>query len=197
MADNLFSKLSKAYYGSAFAPRSAQARKWFMDKLREYKLNPTKLYAAGKTRLTVNELIGGMYFFHYDAKLKKELPYWDAFPLVIPIDFYKDGFLGVNLHYLDYKTRAILLDKLMENTTNKQLDERTRMRMNYNMMKQASKYREIQPCVKRYLYSHIKSKFLPIHANEWEMAILLPVESFQKADKKHVFQESRKAIRSS
>ena len=38
--------------------------------------------------------------FFYDAKTQDKLPYWDYFPLCIPIKKYKNGFMGLNLHYL-------------------------------------------------------------------------------------------------
>ena len=62
--------------------------------------------AAGYRRNIVNNadrarpdaVIGRMYFFYYDAKNKDKLPQWDRFPLVLPIERYGNGFLGLNLH---------------------------------------------------------------------------------------------------
>jgi hypothetical protein len=44
------------------------------------------------------------------------------------------------------------------------------------------------------LRNHIRSKFLEIQVNEWDIALFLPTESFKKADAKHVWEESRKKI---
>ena len=46
-------------------------------------------------------------------KLKNKLPYYDRFPLTLPIEQYSDGFLGINLHYLSILMRIRLLDRLM------------------------------------------------------------------------------------
>ena len=56
--------------------------------------------------------LGGLYFFFYNPKLRDDLPYYDIFPLVIPIEKYHDGFLGLNLHYLPIRYRQLLIQKL-------------------------------------------------------------------------------------
>jgi hypothetical protein len=63
------------------------------------------------------------------------------------------------------------------------------------MLAHASKYKEIKPCVKKYLYTHVKSQFMPIHANEWPVAIFLPVEQFQKADNSTVWSDSKRGLK--
>jgi hypothetical protein len=40
------------------------------------------------------------------------------------------------------------------------------------------------------LFSHVESRFLEIHADEWDIAVLLPMESFVGATKNKVFAES-------
>ena len=55
---------------------------------------------------------GDMVMYTYNPKLKDVLPYYDAFPLTIVVGPAKDGFYGINLHYLPPKVRAIFLDKL-------------------------------------------------------------------------------------
>ena len=48
----------------------------------------------------------------YNPKHKATLPYYDLFPLVLPIQKLSDGFIGINFHYLYPKDRAILLDEV-------------------------------------------------------------------------------------
>ena len=45
-----------------------------------------------------------MYNFSYDPN-KKQLPYYDRFPLCIPVQPYTDGF-GMNLHYIAPNIKA-------------------------------------------------------------------------------------------
>ena len=40
--------------------------------------------------------------FVYSPKLRNKLPYYDTFPLVLPLKNYNNGFLGLNFHYLPY-----------------------------------------------------------------------------------------------
>ena len=127
----------------------------------------------------------------YDPKTKDTLPYYDKFPLVIPIERYPDGFLGLNLHYIHPKQRIILLDKLSEIATDNNFDANTRLRISYDYLSKASRMFEAKPCIKRYLFSHVQSRFLEITADEWDIAALLPVESFMKADKSKVFADSQ------
>jgi hypothetical protein len=171
--------------------RTNAARSWLQAKAKN--LNPTSdNLMQNRQRLTDNTIIGKMYFFYYDPKTKDSLPYYDRFPLVIPIDQYPDGFLGLNLHYIHPRERIILLDKLSSTLNNKNYDATTKFRINYSYLSSASKVYETKACIKKYLFRNIDSKFLQITADEWDIAAFLPVENFQKASKQKVFAESRK-----
>lgn len=185
--DNVNQRLSKLGYING----SRDARTWLRTKVNSLKATPSTLM-SDRDRLRSQSIIGRMYFYYYDPKTKDQLKYYDKFPLVIPIERYGDGFLGLNLHYVEPKVRFILLDKLSTFTNNKMYDETTRLRLSYQTLKSASSIFEATPCIKRYLYSHVKSRFLEINANEWDIAAILPVESFEKKSKEHVFNESRK-----
>ena len=131
-----------------------------------------------------------MYFFSYNPKWKDKLPWYDTFPLVFPIEKYPDGFLGLNFHYLAPKHRAILMDQLKAFANNKKYDETTRLRLTYNMLKGFTKIKRARPTVHRYLSSKVNSKFVLVNADEWEVALFLPVERFKKASKKQVWAQS-------
>jgi hypothetical protein len=141
--------------------------------------------------------IGQMFMFWYDAKLKDELPFWDRLPLIFPIEIYKDGFLGINLHYLPLNLRAKLMDALYTAMNNQRLDRTTKLLISYRILKQASKYRYFRPCIKRYLSSHVQSRFIRIEPTEWDMALMLPTERFVKARKQRVWQDSVQQLRDS
>ena len=136
--------------------------------------------------------LGKMYFFLYHAKHDATLPYWDRLPLCIPIDFYDDGFLGLNVHYLPYRDRAKLFDGLYALTTNPTQDFRAQMKVTYGFLKGAARLSMFQPCVKRYLYSFVRSSAIQVGASEWDTALFLPCELFTKESKTHVWKESRK-----
>jgi hypothetical protein len=182
-------KLSLAKEG--IQSRTNKSRDWIKAKLKE--LNPRQQSVTrDKVRLRDRSLIGEMYFFYYEPKLKDSLPYYDRFPLVLPIERYSDGILGLNLHYIHPKQRIILLDKLSEFLNNSKYDESTKFKINYSILKNASRIYESKPCLKRYLYSHIESRFIRISPDEWDIAALLPLELFEKHKTSKVWYDSRK-----
>jgi hypothetical protein len=137
---------------------------------------------------------GYMYAFKYDPKHKADLPYYDTFPLIFPVKMESDGFLGINFHYLPPVLRAKLMDALYSTLTNKQYDDSTKVRISYSILQGASKYRYFKPTLKKYLRAHVRSQFLEIQVQEWDIALFLPTESFRKADTGRVWEESRKKL---
>ena len=185
LIDRIKSSLAK----EGLTPRSNQARAWLQSKIKELKPNRTSLM-RDRNKLKESSVIGKMYFYFYDPKTKDTMPYYDRFPLVIPIESYNDGFLGLNLHYIAPKYRMTLLDKLSVTASNKTYDEKTKLKLNYKYLANASRVFEATPCIKRYLFSQIQSRFLEITADEWDIAALLPMESFVGASTSKVYAES-------
>ena len=187
----LLDRIKESLAKEGYTPRSSAARQWLKAKVGELRPTPAALM-RDRERLKDKSFIGKMYFFFYDPKTKDSLPYYDRFPLVIPIERYSDGFLGLNLHYIHPKQRIILLDKLSDTATNKRFDEKTKLRLSYQYLSAASTAFQAMPCIKRYLFNHLTSRFLEIPADEWDIAALLPVEQFEKASTSKVYAESRK-----
>lgn len=186
----LIDRIKASLAKEGLTPRSNQARAWLQSKVAE--LRPTRAaLMRDRNKLRESSVIGKMYFYFYDPKTKDTMPYYDRFPLVIPIESYNDGFLGLNLHYIAPKYRMTLLDKLSVTTSNDTYDEKTKLRLNYRYLANASRVFEATPCIKRYLYGHIQSRFLEITADEWDIAALLPMESFVGASTSKVYAESQ------
>jgi hypothetical protein len=181
--------------------RTQDARKWYRAKAGEIskrKAEGTRLVrTAENTRLKAKSRfrIGSMYMFVYDPKHKETLPYYDRFPLVIPIGPAQGGFLGINFHYLPPVLRAKLMDALYDTVTNDRLDESTRLRINYQKLKAATKFKEFKPCIKHYLTPHIRTRLVYVNPAEWDIALFLPSANFYGASKTKVYAESRIAIR--
>ena len=191
MAKTLFDRIQSSLAKEGITPRTNAARDWLRQKVKSLKPSPQTLMKDSE-RLRDKSFIGKMYFYFYDPKYKDTLPYYDRFPLVIPIEQYSDGFLGLNLHYIHPKQRIILLDKLSDTLSNKNLNERTRLRVNYEYLKAASVAFEAMPCIKRYLFTNVDSRFLEISADEWDIAVMLPMETFVGASAGQVYSDSRK-----
>jgi hypothetical protein len=189
----LLDRIKESLASEGYKPRTSAARQWLRAKVNELKPTPATLM-RDRQRLRDKSFIGKMYFYFYDPKTKDSMPYYDRFPLVIPIERYTDGFLGLNLHYIHPKQRIILLDKLSETATNKRFNEKTKLRVNYDYLKNVSTAFEATPCIKRYLFTQIQSRFLEISADEWDIAVLLPTSTFVGASTSKVYADSNKRI---
>jgi hypothetical protein len=175
---------------------SRKSIEWLKGKVRNIR-NPERIVAdivKEKQRGTGRFITGGLYFFCYDPKYANTLPYYDAFPLVLILDKYQDGFMGLNLHYLPVKVRAAFLDALLDYASYNDQDEIKRMRVTYDILSASKRFKAFGPCLKKYLYNHTTSRILKVEPHEWETAIFLPVEQFQKATKKKVHTESLEEI---
>lgn len=176
-------------------PGFLDSRDWYREKAREVaRVNEKKLIAAHTELQRTRPMPGYMYMFAYDAKHKETLPYYDRFPLVFPFSVDADGFLGMNLHYLPHLLRARLMDALYNLSTNQKFDEKTKLRMSYDLLNGSAKYKYFRPCVKRYLFSQLQTRFLLVPSNEWDIALFLPLERFT-VNKRQVYTDSQNTIR--
>lgn len=193
---NLFAKVEQEAFRAGINPRTAESREWFRRKLSQMgRVNRNQLMKDEQVTL-VNKsqpLIGSMNMFFYDPKYKDTLPYYDRFPLAIIIGPAKGGFMGLNLHYLPPVLRAKMLDGLMDITNNKNYDDSTKFEISYKLLAGTSKIKYYQPCVKHYLFSHIKSRLARVSAPEWEIATFLPTADWSGSSGQ-VYRDSRKMI---
>ena len=168
-------------------PKSTQ---WYKDKIKEFgEPGAQDLIRDGKRGN--RPFYGRLNMFFYDPKHKKTLPYYDTFPLVLPLELYGDGFLGINFHYLPIPLRIKLLDKLVDYSNNTNFDESTRLVVDYSKLKSLN---IIKPTLHRYLAGQTKSQFRRIDADEFTVAALLPVQRFKKASAAEVWKDSRSMI---
>jgi len=132
------------------------------------------------------EVSSGLYMFLYDAKHKDRLPYWDRFPLCIPVENTKGGFYGINLHYLPPMLRADLFAKLLNISKDGKFTSTS-----WGVIQ---KFPGIKACIKRYRIDGVKSQFLKINPDHWKPAIFLPLADFQGADNAKVWRDSRELL---
>lgn len=138
-----------------------------------------RVLKANDERGKDDTVIGRLYFFAYDPKWKEKLSKYDKFPMVFPIELYGDGFLGLNLHYLNMRERQMLLGRLMSFANNKKMNRSTKLKLSYDLIQSTRKLNSLsRPCIKRYLFGHCRSRFIEIYADEFDKAIQLPVEDW-------------------
>jgi len=154
---------------------------WYKKKIGELsnRISAGRLLRSGKLRQapTFNKL----HFFRYDPKLKATLPYYDTFPLVMPIQAAPGGFLGINFHYLPIALRMKLLETL----------DRRGFTGNYSKLKNI---REIKPTLKHYLRKQFVSGFLQLEEDDYAPSIFMPVAQFKKQSASQVWRDSRRMI---
>ena len=152
------------------------------------KITAQKLLAQGK--LSARPNIGLLNLFFYEPKYKETLPYYDTFPLVLPLDSIKGGFSGLNFHYLSPALRLRLLENMQRWATSPKLDT-ARFDVSWSRVKSISL---VKPTIKKYLYKHVRSSFLKIDLNQAAIACYLPVQQFQKRPASSVYAASRSSI---
>ena len=153
------------------------------------KSSPAQLMKDGK--LLGRPSAGRMSMFAYDPKTKARLPYYDTFPLVLPLEPIRGGFLGLNFHYLPYGARFKLLQDIQKYVSNAKFDKSTRIQADYSSLK-GNKY--LKPTIKKYLYRQVRSNFLRIDVDEMALACYLPVARFQGTTLGRVFAAARRVI---
>ena len=163
---------------------------WFRKKIREFGApTSTELVREGKRSNT--PFHGRLNMFFYSPKYKDKLPYYDRFPLVLPLERYSGGFMGINMLYLPIPLRTRLLDKLYEFSSNDKFDSTTRLTATYNRVRNIPM---VKPTLHKYLYNFVESPFRRIDADEFIVATLLPVQKFSKASSRKVWRDSRGMI---
>ena len=176
---------------------SKKSLEWLSQKIAE--LRGTSNIPAGMSRERFRQVdnfrLGKLYCFYYDPKGKESLPYYDRFPMVLAIEKYNDGFLGLNLHYLPFNYRLAFLGKLLKFAVQGEPGEIDSLRVTYDILVASKRLKEFRPCIKRYLAGHIQSKILAIQPNEWDVAAMLPLQQFKGAKAQEVWQESLEQIR--
>jgi len=191
--DNL---LARGIRAGQVPARTASARQWYRE--RAARVRSAAAYPANIIADVANNpqrpLVGSMYHFRYDPKHKLTLPYYDKFPLIFMIGPAKDGFYGINLHYLPPRLRARLMDALYSVTNNKKFDDSTKLRISYQILKGSAKYKWFKPTFKHYLTKHVRSQFVGIMPAEWDIALFLPTARFEKANRQKVYSDSARII---
>lgn len=194
--DNVVDQFKEGLRSGDFSPRSKESQKWFLEKVKSFgdgSFNRDRLMRAGKAE--ASPMPGKMYMFWYDPKLKKELPYYDKFPLIVLVDTGVGGLTGLNLHYLPIGLRQkFFYGGLINRASDNEFDANTHFNLTYDYMKQARSLKAFRPCFKKYLTRQIRGRIVNVPADEWELAIHLPTASFQKMDEQAVHRKSEEII---
>jgi hypothetical protein len=139
----------------------------------------SKQFGANRKKLQKPQ-IGEMYLYKYWAKWDKTLPTWDQHPLCIPFEYTKNGFMGMNMHYLPVPQRYALMATLMQVATKAKGRQDERLIISHKIIKGLAKVSLYEPTVHRYLWSQLRSPFLYITPDEWRIALAMPVQKWKR-----------------
>jgi len=179
---NIFDKISNKSGGDF------KSANWYRNAVSSIADSVTarKLYNQGK--INQRPSLGRLNLFFYDPKFKESLPYYDTFPLVLPLEGFRGGFLGMNFHYLSPMIRFRLLNQLQRFSTNNKFDSTTRLDVSYARVGGLSR---VKSTIKKYLYSHVRSGFMRVDSQDAPTACYLPVQQFKKRSASYVYGKSR------
>ena len=187
--------LAKGIRSGQIPARTQQSRDWFRTTARKTNVTAETVIRSERTRYKNRVTMGRMYLFNYDPKHKATLPYYDRYPLIFPVQPADGGFYGINMHYLPHVLRARLMDALYSLSSNRRYDEKTRLKLSYNILNSVTKYKAFKPTFKRYLTNHVRSRFIEISSSEWDIALMMPLQKFAKASAGEVWRDSRKTAK--
>ena len=177
----IFDELREEAHGRELSIR------WYRQKVQELLPKPQvrRMIREGyKTqKVTVRPNFGMMNLFYYRPKGAEKLPYYDIFPLVIPLGRrLNNGFVGINFHYLSVPQRWLLLERLSMFQMPSELDSFDSEEGGGDVMAlfypKIKRKRGVKPIVRRYLTKYIKSYFLKIELSEMLIALAIPMERF-------------------
>ena len=168
-----------------------RSNNWYRGQVNRIASGTTAQQLFRQGKLARRPSVGRLNLFGYNPKLRKTLPYYDIFPLVLPLEAISGGFIGMNFHYLPPLLRMRLLERLQARATDRDFDSNTRFNVTYDDVKRLS---IVKPTIKKYLYSYVQTGFLRINADEAATAIFLPVQRFKKASETKVYADSRRFI---
>ena len=195
---SIFDTISAAAFRAGIRSRTPKSEEWFTQKVRELEMpSRTKILQDDALTKRSKVQVGDMVMYFYDPKTKETLPYYDRFPLTIVVGPAPGGFYGLNLHYVNPVARARLLNELFK-LAPKDLKPNSRLtKITYDLLNGVRKYKEFEPCFKRYLTGHVKSQMSRVPMTDWETAIYLPIQQFKKKNSRSVWAQSRKVYQRS
>ena len=161
------------------------SQSWFSQKIKELgskePISRVTLLKTTKEIQTPRMMIGTMCFFGYDPKHKDTLPHYDRFPLSFIFSLDNKGFTGINFHYLNIPMRIKLYDAMWKIASQSHLPTQQVKTLTWQLLSNVSKFPAAGPAVKRYLYGHVRTKFIKVNIQDWKTAIMLPVSQFTGA----------------
>ena len=180
--DTIFRKIREEAGGRELSVR------WYRSKIKALApriTGPELLSEAEKKQIRARPTYGMMNLCWYKPRNAARLKYYDLYPLVIPFKRHRNGFTGLNFHYLSVPMRINLLERLSafeDSGTLYSLDVDDIDQLLAFEWTEVKGMKGIKPIVRRYLANYVYSNFLKVGLEDMVVASLLPVERFYTGD---------------
>ena len=175
---------------------------WYKEQIRNLKVYgyssslESDFMSSDMTRSN-RPMDGSLNLFLYSPKYEKKLPYYDRFPLVIPIRRFNStsngkkksgaGFIGMNFHYLPYLLRyKLLMDLLPKGIMDRSIEK---LFVRYPEVKDIDL---AKPVIKRYLLDRVQSNYRYFSLEDYMTMMMAPIENFAKKPKVAIWADSRR-----
>lgn len=173
---------------------SRQATQFVKDNIQDSKVSRRReLLTSDKAKSPSQFQIGKLYFFGYHPETKDNLPFYDEFPVVMPLGEESGGFLGLNFHYVRTMVRAQFFDALLDHVDTTEYGENidAQIRINYEMLVASSKFKKhYRPCIRSYRFRNFVTGLYEIQPKDWKSMMFLPLEKFSKMSREDVWKWS-------
>lgn len=173
----LINRIKKAKQSKEFANNNERLTflRAFSTKVGSRDTIPTRYKLLKSLKKPSRILPGMMLFYQYDPKYKDTLPQWDQFPLVIVLDLYEDGFLGLNLHFAPPQIRQKIFIAFLTSAKTAGRSETKRLQVDYDIARSLIATKFMGPMIKRYLYSQFIVPPKQVPYSMWEDILFLPL----------------------
>lgn len=139
-------------------------------------------------------LRGALYLYKYsDPKYKRVLPYYDARPLIVLLEYNNTHFLGINVHYIPWTYRQQFLKKIV-----KKLEYKNRLK--YIDIKRAAESVRMPETfayfsIRKYIRSRIGSNLYRFDHTNYKKASQNIPPNFKKAQDSYIKKEINRKVR--
>lgn len=162
--------------------------KWYTGKVGTDNVKIQGILAKKKAVAAIRP--GQMLTFKYESKLFGEgkLDHFDRSPLIIFLGYNEDGnFLGLNVHYIPPKVRAMVFSTLLKVEGNKKMRADVQLKVRWKLVKSIAKYKPLKYAIKAYRPDFVRSKTVRIPPAEYRYAVMLPYADFVGATAREVW----------
>ena len=164
---------------------------WYRTQVNKIASNKTAGQLFRENKLNGRPSVGRLNLFGYNPKFRKTLPYYDVFPLVLPLEQISGGFMGMNFHYLTPMMRFRLIERMLATATDSRFDSKTKFDVNYDDVKSI----KIVKLTIKSICIHMSDRFFKNKClKRSTTAIYLFVQRFKKASVAIVYADSRRFI---